>query len=289
MKKKINNNGKNAVVRVGGPNGGGDDDHDDDDDDDDAVTSRSSDRAMSSSSGEPQKNRRVSSNLCRSASASLGHLDRRRGDGSGTMTAGSCDDGCGGGAPDVGGRGDHDFGHDGHGYDHDGHGICDGGSMSGGGGGGGGGSHVLRRHQSEFGSLNCLHNRPRTLMESLLIAKMERASLNGGGGHQYGSHPSLVRTDSIGSTSSLDSMSSMSSDVCRCDDCLLGIADLLYINTFAYEGRRKVCDLHTIILYYNISGVACIPERGRWANNDVQGHIQYQYIGEVGGGYTIEK
>lgn len=194
---------------------------------------------MSSSSGEPQKSRRVSSNLCRSASASLGHLDRRRGDGSGTMTAGSCDDGCGG-ASAVGGRDDDDYGHGGHDCGHSGHGYgggCDGGSASGGGGGGG---HVLRRHQSEFGSLNCLHNRPRTLMESLLIAKMERASLNGGGGgHQYGSHPSLVRTDSIGSTSSLDSMSSMSSDLCRCDDCLLGISDLLYINTSGYEGRRR--------------------------------------------------
>eukprot|EP00102_Acyrthosiphon_pisum_P016556 XP_008187549.1 PREDICTED: inositol-trisphosphate 3-kinase B isoform X1 [Acyrthosiphon pisum] len=201
---------------------------------------------MSSSSGEPQKSRRVSSNLCRSASASLGHLDRRRGDGSGTMTAGSCDDGCGN-ASTVGGRDDDDYGHRGHDYGHEGHvcghgghgyshGVCDDGSTSGGGGGGG---HVLRRHQSEFGSLNCLHNRPRTLMESLLIAKMERASLNGGGGHQYGSHPSLVRTDSIGSTSSLDSMSSMSSDLCRCDDCLLGISDLLYFNTSGYEGRRR--------------------------------------------------
>jgi len=173
-------------------------------------------------------------------------LDRRRGDGSGTMTTGSCDDGCGN-ASTVGGRDDDDYGHGGHDYGHEGHvcghgghsyghGVCDGGSTSGGGGGGG---HVLRRHQSEFGSLNCLHNRPRTLMESLLIAKMERASLNGGGGHQYGSHPSLVRTDSIGSTSSLDSMSSMSSDLCRCDDCLLGISDLLYINTSGYEGRRR--------------------------------------------------
>jgi hypothetical protein len=81
-------------------------------------------------------------------------------------------------------------------------------------------------------------------MEALLIAKMERASLNGGAGHQYGSHPSLVRADSMGSTSSLDSMSSMSSDVCRCDDCLLGIADL-YINSFAYEGRRRKVRNHT--------------------------------------------
>lgn len=165
-----------------------------------------------SSSGDPQKTRRVSSNLCRSASASLGHLDRRRGDGTPTMSSSG-----GGGSSSA----------------------CDDGPSAGNDGIVGGGGQLLRRHQStEFGSLSCLH-RPRTLMEALLIAKMERASLNGGAGHQYGSHPSLVRTDSIGSTSSLDSMSSMNSDVCRCDDCLLGIADLLYINTFAYEGRRR--------------------------------------------------
>lgn len=195
---------------------------------------------MSSSSGEPQKNRRVSSNLCRSASASLGHLDRRRGDGC-TMIMSMCDDGCGGGGSSAMGGGDSDdYGVDGGGGGGDGGG---GGGEGGNGGplsdsvGGGGGGRLLRRHPSEFGSLNCLH-RPRTLMEALLIAKMERASLNGFGGHQYGSHPSLVRTDSIGSTSSLDSLSSLNSDVCRCDDCLLGIADL-YINTFAYEGRHR--------------------------------------------------
>lgn len=185
---------------------------------------------MSSTGGEPQKTRRVSSNLCRSASASLGHLDRRRGDGTATMAdrmgcgGGVCDESCGGIGGESGGGGG------GGGGDGDGDGS--------GGGGGGGGGQPLRRHQSEFGSLNCLH-KPRTLMEALLIAKMERASLNGGGGGQYGSHPSLVRTDSVGSTSSLDSLSSMNSDVCRCDDCLLGIADLLYTNPAAYEGRRR--------------------------------------------------
>lgn len=200
---------------------------------------------MSSSSGEPQKNRRMSSNLCRSASASLSHLDRRRGDGCSMMMS-MVDDGCDGG----GGGGDDSSAMDGGGGGDYG--------MGGGGGGGplsdsgGGGSRLLRRNPSEFGSLNCLH-RPRTLMEALLIAKMERASLNGCSGHQYGSHPSLVRTDSIGSTSSLDSMSSLNSDVCRCDDCLLGIADL-YINTFAYEGRhrkvRPVTSLRNVLLYY---------------------------------------
>uniref|UniRef100_A0A1B6C943 Kinase n=2 Tax=Clastoptera arizonana TaxID=38151 RepID=A0A1B6C943_9HEMI len=70
-------------------------------------------------------------------------------------------------------------------------------------------------------------------MESLLIAKMERAS--GGpnvlNGNLCGSLPSpLLRMDSVDSTSSFASTSSIGSDVCRCDDCLLGIADL-YINT----------------------------------------------------------
>lgn len=198
-----------------------------------------------SSSGEAQKSRRVSSNLCRSASASLGHLDRRRGDGcSIMMTMG--DDGCGGGSSTMSsGVGDYEDGGGG--------GPLSDSGMGGGGDGGGGasGSRLLRRHPSEFGSLNCLH-KPRTLMEALLIAKMEKASVNGYGGHQYGSHPSLVRTDSIGSISSLDSMSSLNSDVCRCDDCLLGIADL-YINSFAYEGRhRKVrpVTLLYVALYY---------------------------------------
>ncbi|PSN57839.1 hypothetical protein C0J52_04388 [Blattella germanica] len=65
--------------------------------------------------------------------------------------------------------------------------------------------------------------RPRSLMETLLVAKMEKA------GACLTSSPSplppalLLRTDSTDSASSL---SSTSSDVCRCDDCLLGIADL---------------------------------------------------------------
>ncbi|GBP84526.1 hypothetical protein EVAR_64246_1 [Eumeta japonica] len=56
--------------------------------------------------------------------------------------------------------------------------------------------------------------RPRTLMESLLLAKMEALSTG-----------NLVRTDSLDSCSSFGSMSSLPSDVCRCDDCLLGIVD----------------------------------------------------------------
>ncbi|XP_038212537.1 inositol-trisphosphate 3-kinase B isoform X3 [Zerene cesonia] len=56
--------------------------------------------------------------------------------------------------------------------------------------------------------------RPRSLMESLLVAKMEALSTG-----------KLVRTDSLDSCSSFGSMSSLPSDVCRCDDCLLGIVD----------------------------------------------------------------
>lgn len=51
-------------------------------------------------------------------------------------------------------------------------------------------------------------------MESLLVAKMEALSTG-----------KLVRTDSMDSCSSFGSMSSLPSDVCRCDDCLLGIVD----------------------------------------------------------------
>ncbi|CAH2041572.1 unnamed protein product, partial [Iphiclides podalirius] len=63
--------------------------------------------------------------------------------------------------------------------------------------------------------------RPRSLMESLLVAKMEALSTG-----------KLVRTDSLDSCSSFGSMSSLPSDVCRCDDCLLGIVDF-YMPTLA--------------------------------------------------------
>ncbi|KAH0810369.1 hypothetical protein MTP99_011936 [Tenebrio molitor] len=73
--------------------------------------------------------------------------------------------------------------------------------------------------------------RPKTLMESLLVAKMEQATVG---------HPGkpLVRTDSADSASSMGSVTSTTSDVCRCDDCLLGIADL-YAQTPAEENKQK--------------------------------------------------
>lgn len=78
--------------------------------------------------------------------------------------------------------------------------------------------------------------RPRSLMESLLVAKMEQAGLACPPGRP------LVRTDSADSASSLGSVASNASDICRCDDCLLGIADLYALGP-AEENkqRKKVC------------------------------------------------
>lgn len=75
--------------------------------------------------------------------------------------------------------------------------------------------------------------RPKSLMESLLVAKMEQVTLG---------HPGrkLVRTDSADSGSSFGSVSSLSrSDVCRCDDCLLGIGDL-WQQEASEEKKKKV-------------------------------------------------
>ncbi|XP_049875378.1 inositol-trisphosphate 3-kinase B isoform X3 [Pectinophora gossypiella] len=70
--------------------------------------------------------------------------------------------------------------------------------------------------------------RPRSLMESLLVAKMEALSTG-----------KLVRTDSMESCSSLGSMSSLPSDVCRCDDCLLGIVDFYMPSPEASKVTKK--------------------------------------------------
>ncbi|CAH1159855.1 unnamed protein product [Phaedon cochleariae] len=76
-------------------------------------------------------------------------------------------------------------------------------------------------------------SRPKSLMESLLVAKMEQVALR---------HPGrqLVRTDSADSASSFGSINSATaSDVCRCDDCLLGIGDL-WQQEGSEERRKKV-------------------------------------------------
>lgn len=79
------------------------------------------------------------------------------------------------------------------------------------------------------------HNssKPKTLMESLLVAKMEQVTMG---------HPGrpLVRTDSADSTSSMGSVTSSTSDVCRCDDCLLGIADLYAQEPSGDRQKKKV-------------------------------------------------
>ncbi len=84
--------------------------------------------------------------------------------------------------------------------------------------------------------------RPRSLMESILIAKMEKATLGGSSlvnGYMSPTTKSLMRTDSLGSTSSFTSGSSIGSDYCRCDDCLLGIVDLS-VNKSLQIRRKKV-------------------------------------------------
>lgn len=78
--------------------------------------------------------------------------------------------------------------------------------------------------------------RPRSLMESLLVAKMEALSTG-----------KLVRTDSLDSCSSFGSMSSLPSDVCRCDDCLLGIVDF-YMPTLA-DGSKSFKKVRTYKLF----------------------------------------
>ena len=77
-------------------------------------------------------------------------------------------------------------------------------------------------------------SRPRTLMEQLLARKIDAVAQTGPGGSR------LCRTDSLDSTSSIGSLGSMvlGDDVCRCDDCLLGIVDLYVIS--AEASRKKV-------------------------------------------------
>lgn len=68
---------------------------------------------------------------------------------------------------------------------------------------------------------------PRSLMESLLVAKMERHSLLEEGSAEDPLMLGMLGKRILSRTNSASSMSSsVSSDFCRCDDCLLGIADL---------------------------------------------------------------
>lgn len=82
-------------------------------------------------------------------------------------------------------------------------------------------------------------SKPRSLMETLLVAKMEAATLKANANDLM--KPLLLRMDSTDSTSSFGSVSSsnLGSEFCRCDDCLLGIADHFASDETA-SGKRKV-------------------------------------------------
>lgn len=98
------------------------------------------------------------------------------------------------------------------------------------------------------------------LMEQLLLAKMERHTVSDD--HEGNCHGEfhllskkktlLLRTDSMDSQTSASTFSSILSNdssssnrYCRCDDCLLGIADRYQQNPLAI-GRKKVISLQRI-------------------------------------------
>lgn len=72
-------------------------------------------------------------------------------------------------------------------------------------------------------------------MELLLAKKIEAASAEVGSGRR------LLRTDSMDSVSSIGSCTSsmLGEDVCRCDDCLLGIVDLYIIPPHERTSLKK--------------------------------------------------
>ncbi|XP_055606445.1 inositol-trisphosphate 3-kinase A-like isoform X2 [Uranotaenia lowii] len=81
--------------------------------------------------------------------------------------------------------------------------------------------------------------RPRSLMEALLAKKIEAASQAGGNVPPSGPGGSrLMRTDSMDSSSSIGSLI-LGEDVCRCDDCLLGIVDLYTIGPQETANAKK--------------------------------------------------
>lgn len=99
-------------------------------------------------------------------------------------------------------------------------------------------------------------SRPKTLMEVLLARKIEAAAAQASGST---SDPTkLFRNDSFDSVSSLGSLSSivLGDDVCRCDDCLLGIVDL-WIAGPAEKAlfKKKVLDIlfiHFFSIWHSI-------------------------------------
>lgn len=97
--------------------------------------------------------------------------------------------------------------------------------------------------------------RPKTLMELLLAKKIEAASAEGGPIRR------LLRTDSMDSVSSMSSCTSsmLGEDVCRCDDCLLGIVDLYIIPPNQRASlKKKVKQLYNIDNRHHVKDVIFI-------------------------------
>lgn len=69
----------------------------------------------------------------------------------------------------------------------------------------------------------------KSVMETILVEKIEKLPVGDP------EERALVRTDSVDSAGSF---TSSTSDVCRCDDCLLGIADL-YAQETVEENKLK--------------------------------------------------
>lgn len=83
--------------------------------------------------------------------------------------------------------------------------------------------------------------RSKSLMEVLLAKKIEAASQCNPDARN------LLRTDSLDSMSSIGSLGSiiLGDDVCRCDDCLLGIVDLCIVSTAeTIRIKKKVSCIH---------------------------------------------
>lgn len=88
--------------------------------------------------------------------------------------------------------------------------------------------------------------RSKSLMEVLLAKKIEAAS------QCSPDAKNLFRTDSLDSMSSIGSLGSiiLGDDVCRCDDCLLGIVDLCLVSTAeTIRIKKKVNVLYAPSLY----------------------------------------
>lgn len=98
-----------------------------------------------------------------------------------------------------------------------------------------------------FHSSSSPSQRPKTLMELLLAKKIEAASAEGNSTARR-----LLRTDSLDSVSSIGSCSSLllGDDVCRCDDCILGIVDLYVIRPQEKATKHRKVKRETNELFF---------------------------------------